>query len=389
MDLRLRTDVHAACRLVENENARVRRQPARENDLLLVPARKSSDGRVKAWCTHAQFREIGLRELSLLRSPNESSTRQTVENWQRRVLQAAFTQHEALSLAIFRHEAQLKTNRVFRLSHGHWLAVHDDGARGRRVEPEDGMGELRAARSDETRESHNFALTERKADVAELSGNGEPLDAEQLFPRRPVDRLGQILAEGATDHQPNELRFGQVARGVGGDVAAVAQHADRVAEPIDLGHAMRDVNTRHAARAKLLDQGVQSLGLGLAQTARRLVEDDDRGAAADRDGDLHELLLSNCQFAHRGANIHVGANFIEHLPRPALHRAAIDDAAPRWDVSEEKILRDAEILAERQLLVHHADARVQRIPRRREALFPPIEEQSASIGRMNAGQDLA
>ena len=243
-------------------------------------------------------------------------------------MQAAFAENETLALAILRHEAELQTNRGLRTSDLRGGAIHRNRTRRQGVEPKERMSDLRAASSDKTGEPDDLALMQREAHVAKLSGDREPLGAEELLSRRSIDRLGQVLAEGAADHEPNELRLRQIARGVGRDVASVAQDADRIAQSVDLGHTVRDIDARHPASSKLLDQGVQSFGLRLAQTTRRLVEDDDGGAAADRGGDLHELLLSDRQLAHWCAYIDVRADLVEHLYRSALHRGAIDEAAP-------------------------------------------------------------
>ena len=60
----------------------------------------------------------------------------------------------------------------------------------------------------------------------------------------------------------------------GGDVEAVAQHGDVVAQFLDLVEIVRDVDDRHAFVAQAADQPEEDVGLAPDQGRRRLVEDE-------------------------------------------------------------------------------------------------------------------
>ena len=137
----------------------------------------------------------------------------------------------------------------------------------------------------------------------------------------------EVRGDWPADHELHEVGFAQFGGGSRRHVAAVAQHGNRVAEAIDLRHSVRDVDARHAARFELRDQLVQSFGFELAQAARRLVEDDDAGAAADGHGDLNDLLLRDRQLAEPARDIQVRADRREHLLRASGDGAPVHEAA--------------------------------------------------------------
>ena len=131
---------------------------------------------------------------------------------------------------------------------------------------------------------------------------------------------------------------------------------------------MRDVDARHAARLEPVDQHVQPIRFGLTEAARRLVEHDDARAAADRDGDLHDLLLRDRQLAEPARDVELARRSRRASPS-ARARIASRSTNPRRvrNRAEAEILGDGEIVAERELLVHHPDAGGERVARAVEA----------------------
>ena len=92
----------------------------------------------------------------------------------------------------------------------------------------------------------------------------------------------------------------RLARSIVPTYLPVAQHADAIAQSKDFGHAMRNVNHRHAARlgaARSARRGAATSGserelVGSSKTRMRRVGPDSRS-------DLHELLLRGRERAHR------------------------------------------------------------------------------------------
>jgi hypothetical protein len=127
----------------------------------------------------------------------------------------------------------------------------------------------------------------------------------------------------------------------------------------------------------------------LAETARRLVEHDDPCAAADRGGDLHHLALADRQLSELARHVELRPRLRQHRLRAAPHCVTVDDAASRRQIGKREILRHAEVVAERQLLVHHADARGERVARAGEVHLASVDEETAAVRLMDPGDDLA
>ena len=94
-------------------------------------------------------------------------------------------------------------------------------------------------------------------------------------PALASDVRREVLLEPAADHHLDERRRGRATPiGTRGDVPAVAQHGDRVAQPEDLLEPVADVDAGDAALFRRVDQRVEPVGFVLRQAAGRLVEDD-------------------------------------------------------------------------------------------------------------------
>src|SRR5215208_535325 len=118
------------------------------------------------------------------------------------------------------------------------------------------------------------------------------------------------------------------------NVLSVAQYRHEVAQAKYFWHSMRDVDAGHAALSEPTDQIIQSIGVRLAQAARRFVEHDDARAAAHRGGDLHDLLLRDAQISERTPHIHRRSDLGQHRPRATLQFGAIDEPPSRRQRAE-------------------------------------------------------
>ena len=73
---------------------------------------------------------------------------------------------------------------------------------------------------------------------------------------------------------------------------------------------------------------------------------------------------------------------------PVDHGAPVDDPAPGRLLAEIDVLGHAEVGHDAQLLVHHADARRQRLARRAEMHRPAVDRHAAVVLAVQAGDDL-
>src|SRR5438045_4975468 len=127
----------------------------------------------------------------------------------------------------------------------------------------------------------------------------------------------------------------------------------------------------------------------MAQAARRLVEHDDARAAADRGGDLYDLLLRDGQLAEPATDVQARVDLGEHGGGTTDHLFAHDEPASRRQGAEAKIFRDRKIIAERQFLVHHADTGRERVTRTPEMDLASMNEQATGVWRVNARENLS
>src|SRR6476646_3865160 len=162
VNLGFRPDVHAARRLVENENLRLRGEPPREDDLLLIAARQTRDNHIDARRTHTQAVEILLRDLTLLRAIDPAEARESLENGERRVSQTALRLNEPLSFAVFGDEADTQLDGLTRRSHDHVTTANTNASTRRRFDAEQRGGNVGTSGADESSESHDFARVQRE-----------------------------------------------------------------------------------------------------------------------------------------------------------------------------------------------------------------------------------
>ena len=139
-------------------------------------------------------------------------------------------QREPGGLAVLGHQGHPGADRGARRARAHLLAVDQHGAAGQRVDAEDGLEQLGATRALQAGDADDLAAAHGQVDAvdvavagaAQLERGGAGLGAGQ---RRREER-----GELATDHQPHQLALVELGGGPGGDLAAVLEHRDGVAE---------------------------------------------------------------------------------------------------------------------------------------------------------------
>ena len=174
----------------------------------------------------------------------------------------------------------------------------------------------------------------------------EILDIQQHLAGIAAD-LGEDLGDHPAGHQLDQPGLRHLLHPEGRDMPAVAQHRDAVADALDLGHAVGDVDDADALALGLLDQAEQPLGLALGQGGRGLVEDEHRQLGAEGLGDLHHLLLGAGEIGHPHPRLQGKAEALDDLARLGMHGPLVEQAcsissAPRnrfsstvsWGTSE-------------------------------------------------------
>ena len=248
---------------------------------------------------------------------------------------------------------------------------------------------FRTPGADKPGKTEHLARAQRERYVGKTGRAGEPGDPQELLARLSLHVRREVILEPATNHHFDERRSIHLGDRTRGDVPSIAQDRDRVAQPEDLLEPVADVDARHATVAQPADKRIQTLGFVLRQAARRLIEDDEARALADRRRDLQHLLLTDGQRANRARHVERGVDRRQHRFRAASHLAPGNKTSRRRQAAQAEILGDRQVLAERELLVDHRDARLERIGRAVKADRFAADDDAAFVGRVNAGQQLA
>ncbi len=123
---------------------------------------------------------------------------------------------------------------------------------------------------------------------------------------------------------------------------------------------MGDVDGAGTARAQLADDREQALGIGVGKHRGRLVEDDDARPVGECLGDLHDLLVGDCQASGVDGGVDVEAETFEDFAGCLAQPAVIDDAR---QAPEKDVLRDGQVGRQRQFLMDNRNTPAGGAPR--------------------------
>src|SRR6516164_2703234 len=200
------------------------------------------------------------------------------------------------------------------------------------------------------------------------------------------------VALGAHNPADNLIAAGVFQRCLG-EIAAMKQRHDAVADVEDVIEAVTDENDADAVLFQALDE-VEHLADFLDRQCRsRLVHDDDacveRGGARDRDslalpaGEILDVLVD-------GFDLDVET--IEMFRSAAARLLVIDDSQAEPTMAgfaaEIDVLKDRHVPGEREVLIDHLDPNGMSIARTGEAHRPALEHDLAPARLEQAGEDL-
>ena len=299
--------------------------------------------------------------------------------------------HDAVGLAIFGAQPHAEPHRVGRAGHALRLAAHAQLAAIGRHQPEQQLGELGAAGSQQPAEPKHLAGTQRQ-----VGGLEQALarHAAQLEQRRRARAHRQGRGHGAPrgelapDHRGDEPGRRQLARRVLAHQLAVAQHRDAVGQRIHLVDEMGHEQDRHALVAQPAQHREQPLHLLVVEARGGLVEHEHVRLHAERARDGHHLLhrhrIGRQQPGHVDLQVQAG----EQLARLRVHRRPVDAPVLARIAPGEDVLGHREVRAEVHLLVHGTDAQALRLERRARLDGLAAQADGAGVGGVHAGEHL-
>ena len=138
------------------------------------------------------------------------------------------------------------------------------------------------------------------------------------------------------------------------------------------------------------ERGEERHGLLRRENRCRLVHDQDARLPVQRLQDLHALLLSDRELPDTRPRMHLEPVALAELRDASLDRTLVHEegAALGAVIAEHDVLGDGERLHQPEVLVHHADAGVQRIAWGVEVDRLAVERDVALVRPIEAGQDV-
>ena len=113
-----------------------------------------------------------------------------------------------------------------------------------------------------------------------------------------------------------------------------------------------------------------------------------RASRPNRSRDLEQLLGGGTETSDPLRRVEVETQPREQFTRPLDPGVATKSGPSRPEASEEQILRDRKIVDQSTVLMNNGDASTLGVDGRTQADGPPLEEDLAVIGRIDAGHDL-
>ncbi len=177
-----------------------------------------------------------------------------------------------------------------------------------------------------------------------------PWTARRISSRGAL-RPSSVELHVAAHHEAHQSADFHILNLAAGDVTAIAQHGEAVADLLYLLQTMRDVYEAHSACALLANDRVQDIYLAAAQGRRRLVHDDQLRPLRDGTANFDHLLLGDAQIANFLPGIDVQAQACQQGARVAVHRVPIDEPEADGFTAEVQVLRDRHEGQQIELLV--------------------------------------
>ena len=167
----------------------------------------------------------------------------------------------------------------------------------------------------------------------------------------------------ATDHQRGQAALGGALGRHRVDPLAAPQDGHAVGDVEHLVELVRDEDDRRPARRQRAQHLEQVLRLLRGEHGGRLVEHQHLGAAEQRAEDLHALLGADAEVLDLGLRADREPVLLAQLPRPAHRLLVVEQRTARGLGPQHQVLGHGHDRDEHEVLVDHADAQPDRLPR--------------------------
>ena len=178
------------------------------------------------------------------------------------------------------------------------------------------------------------------------------------------------------------------SRGTVSIVLPAPQDGDALGDLEDLVQLVGDEDDRLSLGLERLDDLEELARLLRREDCGRLVEDEDLGAAVERLQDLDPLLHADADRLDAGVGPDREAEPLGELADALLRLALVDERALRRLSGEDDVLRHGHHRDEHEVLVHHADPRVDRLARRVDAQRFAVQPKLALVRVVEPVEDV-
>ncbi len=165
-NLRLRPDVDPPRRFVEDQDTWTNRQPAGEDDLLLIASREPADVTTNRWCPDRQALDVFLDDGLLAILLDKPEPRQPLDDRDRGVLDHAATEEQAVLLSILGGSCRRRLRGFPDRAEFDLGTIDPDPVMIDRHGPDDRLGEFVPTGADEAGKTDDLARSDHEANPA-------------------------------------------------------------------------------------------------------------------------------------------------------------------------------------------------------------------------------
>lgn len=228
-------------------------QPAADQHLLLVAAREILDALLQVRRLDPKLAAHLLAGGSDFPLADEAALDEFVlQHGDLHVFENVEDEQTAGVLAILGEKRHPVTDRLVGAVDHDLFPVDRDRARARRRDPEERLGDVGAAGSDEAGNAEDLAGAHIEGDVVEDAVERQVLHRQHHVADRHL-LLREHLGDFTSDHHADDVVAGDLVREVGADIFAVAEHRELVGDLEQLVHLVGDVDDADTLRAQVTD----------------------------------------------------------------------------------------------------------------------------------------
>ena len=382
MDEARRADIQSARRVYGDQHIRIGFQLAGENDLLLVAAGEIPDLLVGGLASDVVFADhlpgIGRDGLLFHMQAVQRGKLRLVGLLEHKIVRDRHVADQALQIPVLRDERHVVLDRGPRAEDRDLLSLALELAALRREHARQQLRELRLPVAVHTGNADDLAPADAEADVIEARVLGllMIIDVLQGDDRSGLHVLLFVLRllQLAADHHVGQLLPGDAVRVHCRDDLARAQDGDAVGDVQHLTHLVADKDDGFSFADELFHDGEQTLDLDVRQRRGRLVQNQQLRAVVERLQDLHALLRADGDLRNQLVQLHVQPVFFRQREDLLPPRLPVDKDTLGIPVAEDHVFKHGHRLDQHEVLMHHADAELDRLAGRLDPHLPAVEK---------------